>query len=126
MREELRWSDLDQTRTINQVEVRKMRYMKWFASLAALCLLAGFALAAQNGNGPSAGTGCGNDNCINGCGNQGSCNQDNCQAGACQGQNCKLNGAQDGSGNQNGNGQNGSAQGPQDGSGPRRDGSCKN
>lgn len=110
----------------NQVEVRMMRYMKWFVSLAALCLLAGFALAAQNGNGPSAGTGCGNDNCINGCGNQGSCNQENCQAGACQGLNCKLNGAQDGSGNQNGNGQNGGAQGPQDGSGPRRDGSCQN
>ncbi|MDQ1261705.1 MAG: hypothetical protein QG575_886 [Euryarchaeota archaeon] len=97
-----------------------MRYMKLFVSLAALCLLAGFALAAQNGNGPSAGTGACNENCINGCENQGTCNQQNCQAGACQGQNCQIVGTQ-------GNGQNGNAQGPRDGSGPLRDrdGSCR-
>ncbi|MDD2755477.1 MAG: hypothetical protein PHS80_08105 [Methanothrix sp.] len=102
-----------------------MRYMKLFVSLAALCLLAGFALAAQNGNGPSASAGCSNENCINGCENQGTCSQENCQAGMCQGQNCKLTGAQDGSGNQKGNGQNGNPLGPKDGSGPRRDGSCQ-
>jgi len=101
-----------------------MRYMKLFVSLAALCLLAGFALAAQNGNGPSAGTGCSNENCVNGCENQGTCSQQNCQAGACQGQSCKI-GAQDGTGNQNGNDQNGNAQGSQDGTGPKRDGSCQ-
>ena len=87
-----------------------MRYMKLFVSLAALCLLAGFALAAQNGNGPSASTGCSNENCINSCENQGTCSQENCQAGACQGQNCKVAGTQ-----------NGKAQGDQDGSGPLRD-----
>jgi hypothetical protein len=107
------------------VEVSKMRYMKLFVSLAALCLLAGFALAAQNGNGPSAGIGCSNDNCINSCENQGSCSQQNCQAGGCQGQNCKVTGDQEGDGSQNGNGQNGKSQGLLDGSGPRRDGSCQ-
>ena len=100
-----------------------MRYMKLFVSLAALCLLAGFALAAQNGNGPSAGTGCSNENCINGCENQGTCSQQNCQAGACQGQNCKMWLRMERY--QNGNGQNGNAQGAQDGSGPLRDGSCR-
>jgi len=103
-----------------------MRYMKLFVSLAALCLLAGLALAAQNGNGPSAGTGACNGNCINGCENQGACNQQNCPVGApCQGQNCNKAGPQGGSGNQNGNGQNGNPLGPKDGSGPLRDGSCR-
>jgi hypothetical protein len=97
------------------VEVSKMRYMKLFVSLAALCLLAGFALAAQNGNGPSAGAGCSNENCINGCENQGTCSQENCQAGTCQGQNCKVAAAQ------NENGPNGMAQWDLDGSGPQRD-----
>ena len=103
-----------------------MRYMKLFVSLAALCLLAGLALAAQNGNGPTAGTGNCNENCIKNCENQGACNQQNCQVGEpCQGQNCNMAGPQDGTGSQNGNGQNGNAQGPQDGSGPRRNGSCR-
>ncbi|MDD4163499.1 MAG: hypothetical protein PHW87_13570 [Methanothrix sp.] len=84
-----------------------MRYMKLFASLAVLCLLTGFALAAQNGNGPSAGPGNCNENCIRNCENQGTCNQQNCQVGEpCQ--------------NQNAN-----AEGPQDGTGPLRDGSCR-
>ena len=106
-----------------------MRYMKLFVSMAVLCLLAGFAVAAQNGNGPCAGTGicnenC-NENCIGNCENQGNCAQQNCQVGEpCQNQNCKMTGPQDGTA-QNGNGQNGNAQGIQDGTGPLRDGSCQ-
>lgn len=100
--------------------------MKLFVSLAVLCLLAGLALAAQNGNGPLAGNGNCNENCIKNCENQGACNQQNCQVGEpCQGQNCNMAGPQDGTGSQNGNGQNGNAQGPQDGTGPLRDGSCR-
>jgi len=96
--------------TENKAKVSKMRFMKLFVSLAALCLLAGFARAAQNGNGPCAGTGNCNENCIKNCENQDACNQQNCQVGApCQDQNC----------------QNGNAQGPQDETGPLRDGSCQ-
>ena len=103
-----------------------MRYMKLFASLAVLCLLAGLALAAQNGNGPTACTGACNGNSIKNCENQGACNQQNCQVGEpCQGQNCNMAGPQDGTCCQNGNCQNGNAQGPQDGTGPLRDGSCR-
>jgi hypothetical protein len=95
--------------------------MKLFVSMAVLCLLAGFAVAAQNGNGPSADTGTCNENCIRNCENQGTCAQQNCQIGEpCQNQNCKMTGPQDGTGIQNGE-----AQAPHDGSGPLRDGSCK-
>jgi hypothetical protein len=103
-----------------------MRYMKLLASLAVFCLLAGFALAAQNGNGPSAGTGNCNENCIRNCENQGTCTQQNCQgAETCQAQNCRLTGPQDGTGNQNGNGQNGNENGAQDCTGPQRNGCCR-
>jgi len=100
-----------------------MKYMKLFVSLAALCLLAGLALATQNGNCPIAGTGNCNENCIKNCEYQGACNQQNCQAEEnCQGQNCQIAGTEGAVGCQNKNGQNGNAQGARDGTGPLRDG----
>ena len=99
-----------------------MKYVAILSALAVACLLAGSAIAAQNGNGASAGEG----NCIRECQEQGVCAQQNCQSGdpVQNREGCKL-GAQDGTGKQNGNGQNGNAQGPQDGTGPIRDGTCK-
>ncbi len=100
-----------------------MKYARLLAALGVLCILIAPVLSAQaengfaknadsgckiNCNGPMAGSGC----------------PQNCIEFGCQNTNaCKL-GAQEGTGNQNGNGQNGIQQGAMDGTGPKRDGSC--
>ncbi len=83
-----------------------MKYKAVLLALAVACLLAAPALAAHNGN-------C-NGDCTR------DCSQD-CTKG------CTNVPLQDGTGSQNGNGQNGNPDGQaQDGTGPLRDGSCRN
>jgi hypothetical protein len=103
-----------------------MKYVAILSALVVACLLAGSAIAAQNGTGPSANEGNRNGICIRECLEQGVCSQQNCQsADSVQNREGRKLGAQDGTGMQNGKGQNGIAQGPLDGTGPVRDGTCK-
>jgi hypothetical protein len=73
------------------VEVSKMNYMKLLSALAALFLLAGFALAIQNEDSLSPKAGECNESCVGSCQNHGACTGQSCQlAEPCQNKSCNI------------------------------------